>query len=142
MENVINFPNTVDSRRQALYDEAKKKLDDGMKKKLDRYGELMKQAVHDALLDFCGQNEEFAEAVAHGGSFEDCMKAVAKGVKGNVISDLAAYGLAVKFFFPGAGIDGRMTIHLSDSVEKEAAVREKPKKRGPVMVSLNDFFNV
>ena len=145
MENVINFPVSGDARKEALFGEAKKKLDDGMKKKLDRYGEVMKQAVHDALLDFCRQDSEFAEAVAQGGSFEDCMKAVAKGVKGSAISDMEAYGLAVKFFFPGAGIDVRMTINLSDSVEKEAAVQEqaeKQEKRGPVMVSLNDFFNV
>lgn len=127
------------------YEQAKNKLDEGMKEKLDRYGELMKTAVHDALLDFCRQDDEFSEAVAQGGSFKDCMKAVAKGVKGNMISDAEAYGQAVKFFFPGAGIDVKMTINLADSVEKEAAAQEraeKREKRGPVIVSLKDFFNV
>ena len=148
MENTIQFPTTRENRSASIYQEAEEKLDEGLKKKLDRYGEVMKTAVHDALLDFCKQDDEFAEAVAQGGSFEDCMKAVAKGVKGSAISDMEAYGLAVKFFFPGAGIDVKMTINLSDSVEKEDAMQEKtekpekPEKRGPVMVSLNDFFNV
>lgn len=136
MENMINYPTPEKDRREALLEEAEKKLDEGLKEKMDRYGEVMKTAVHDALLDFCRQDSEFAEAVAQGGTFKDCMAAVAKGVKGNAISDMEAYGLAVKFFFPGAGIDVKMTINLSESVEKEA------EKKGPVMVSLNDFFNV
>ena len=39
----------------------------------------------------------------------------------------------------------KMTINLADSVEQEAEAKEeqeKSEKRGPVMVSLNDFFNV
>lgn len=50
----------------------------------------MKSAVRDALLEFCRQNEEFAQAVVQGGAFPDCMAAVAKGV-GSSISDLEAY---------------------------------------------------
>ena len=40
----------------------------------------MREAVRDALLEFCRQNGEFAQAVAQGGSFPDCMAAVAKGM--------------------------------------------------------------
>ena len=40
----------------------------------------MKQPVKDALLSFCEQDEEFAQAVAQGGSFPDCMKAVTNGI--------------------------------------------------------------
>lgn len=146
MENVINFPTPeLDERGKRLLDEAKKKLDDGVKLKLDRYGEVMKSAVHDALLDFCRQDNEFAEAVAQGGSFKDCMAAVAKGVKNGGISDIEAYAAAVKFFFPGAGIDVRMTINLTESVDNDAVTpeaQEPPKQKGPVMVSLNDFFDI
>ena len=45
-------------------------------------------AVMAALKDFCLQEEEFAQAIVQGGTFADCMKAVAKGV-GNSISDIA-----------------------------------------------------
>ena len=145
MENLINYPTPAEDRRKVLFDQAKEKLDEGLKGKMDRYGEAMKKAVHAALLDFCRQDAEFAEAVAQGGSFKDCMAAVGKGVKNGSISDMEAYGLAVKFFFPGAGIDVKMTINLADDVEKAAEAKEeqeKSERRGPVMVSLNDFFNI
>lgn len=146
MENVINFPiPELDERGKRLLEEAKKKLDDGVKEKLDKYGEAMKTAVHKALLDFCQQNSEFAEAVAQGGTFKDCMAAVSKCVKGNAISDIEAYAAAVKFFFPGAGIDVRMAINLTESVDNDAVTpeaQEPPKQKGPVMVSLNDFFDI
>ena len=43
------------------------------------------------------------------------------------------------------GIDVKMTINLADDVEKAAEAKEeqeKSERRGPVMVSLNDFFNI
>lgn len=148
MENVINYPVPEMDRKQALFEEAKKKLDEGLKGKYNRHGEVMKQHIRDVLLDFCQQNEEFAESVAQGSTFQECMKTVSKAAekaKGNYFSDVEAYAMAVKFFFPGAGIDVKMTINLADSVEQEAEAKEeqeKSEKRGPVMVSLNDFFNV
>lgn len=102
--------------------------------KFDRYGTAMKQAVHDALLEFCGQDEEFAQAVVQGGSFEDCMKAVGKCVKGNSISDMEAYGAAVKFYFPGAEIRVTMKIDLM------GAVREEPEEEPALLIDLSDFF--
>ena len=94
----------------------------------------MKGAVRDALLEFCRQNEEFAQAVAQGGSFPDCMAAVAKGVVGS-ISDLEAYRRAVSFYFPGAGIQFSMKIDLCDSV------KDVPHPDGPgIVLDLSDFF--
>lgn len=52
--------------------------------KCDRYGNAMKGAVCEALELFCRQDGEFAQAVVQGGTFEDCMKAVAKNF-GNAI---------------------------------------------------------
>lgn len=49
----------------------------------------MAPSVREALTDFCRQDAEFAQAVAQGGSFKECMAAVAKGVGGS-ISDLEA----------------------------------------------------
>ena len=121
-----------------FYIEAKEKLDKGVKKSLDRYGNVMKQSVHDALLDFCRQDEEFAQAVAQGGSFEDCMKDVAKCVKGSALSDLEAWGAAVKFYFPGAGIKCELRINLCASVDDEDGAEETPKT-GPI-IDLSDFF--
>lgn len=105
--------------------------------KYDRYGMAMKDAVYNALLDFCQQDEEFAQAVVQGGSFTDCMKAVGKKVTGGVISDMEAFGEAVRFYFPGAGINVTMTIDLCASVRKEPA--PAPKTEG-VVLDLSDFF--
>lgn len=122
-----------------FFSEAKDKLSKELKSgKYDRYGNVMKQSVHDALLEFSRQDEEFAQAVVQGGSFEDCMKAVGKCVKGNGISDNEAYGAAVRFYFPGAAIEVKMTIDLLASVRDQA---DEPRKsnRG-LMIDLSDFF--
>ena len=115
---------------------AEQKLEAGRKERLDRYGEAMKAAVADALLEFCRQDGEFAQAVAQGGSFKDCMGAVAKRVKGGSISDTEACGAAVRFFFPGAEIDVRMTIDLCGSVRTE---RDRAAQTQTV-IDLSSFF--
>ena len=42
--------------------------------------------VAEILKDFCGQNEEFAQAVVQGGSFSECMDAVVKAIRREAIS--------------------------------------------------------
>lgn len=86
-----------------------------------KYGKkaaAMKSTIYDAIVDFCKNNEEFARAVEQGGSFEDCMKAVEKGV-GSSISDLDAIKKAVQFYFPGADVRFQMQIQMS-KYENEA----------------------
>lgn len=112
---------------------ARKKIEAGKGEKLGLYGEVMKAAVADALTTFCEQDAEFAQAVAQGGSFKDCVAAVGKCVHGNALSDMEAFGAAVKFFFPGAGIAVKMTIDLTASVEKKDAEK-------CVVVDLTDYF--
>lgn len=105
------------------------KLDGEAKKgSYDRYAQAMKGAVLRALKDFVKQDAEFAQAVVQGGSFEDCMKAVAKGC-GSSISDLDAYKKAVQFYFPGANIKMSMTIDLIGA----AAGKEEEKPKGVVL---------
>ena len=79
------------------YEQAQEKLKQGAKKVKGQREGAMKGPVKETLLDFCRQNEEFAQAVAQGGSFPECMTAVAKGV-GSSISDLEAYKKAVSFY--------------------------------------------
>ena len=62
------------------YKQAADKLNAEIKKVTGQKETVMKNAVKDALLEFSKQDEEFAQAIAQGGSFPDCMKAVAKGV--------------------------------------------------------------
>ena len=115
----------------AWYEQAEKRLKDeygGVKGYKDG---VMKGTVRDALLEFCRQNEEFAQAVAQGGTFPDCMAAVAKGVGGS-ISDLEAYRRAATFYFNGAKVNFTMTIQL-EPAESEA-------KQTGILLDLSDFF--
>ena len=123
-----------------FFEEAKKKLEAGAKEKLDRYGDAMKKDVAAALLNFSEQDGEFAQAVAQGGSFKDCMAAVGKCVKGSSISDMEAYGEAVRFYFPGAGIDVKMTIDLCASVKESKTDLPQEEQSKSVVVDLSDFF--
>lgn len=103
----------------------------------DKYATVMKSRVADKLLEFCEQDEEFAEAVAQGGSFADCMAAVAKKVKGNQgIEDLEAYSAAVAFYFPGAEIRCTMTIDLIGAAGRGVQAQEK----GGIVLNLADFL--
>jgi len=115
--------------------QAEKKIEDGIKEKLDRYGEVMKADVGAALIDFCRQDEEFAQAVVQGGSFKDCMAAVSKGI-GTGISDLKAFRRAVQFYFQGADIRFQMSIDLCASVREE---EEKPVQDS-IVIDLKNFF--
>ena len=100
-------------------DKAAARLEDECKSgKFDKYGSAMKQAVKTALLDFCRQDDEFAQAVVQGGSFTDCMAAVGKKVKNGSISDLYAYSAAAEFYFPGARISFEMRIELCEHEDK------------------------
>ena len=100
---------------------------------------FMAAPVYEVMKDFCLQNEAFAKAVVQGGSFVDCMKAVAKNV-GNAISDVEAYKKAVQFYFPGADVKMQLTIELAG--EKESGTsNEKPGTGSSNMIlDLGSFF--
>lgn len=95
---------------------------------------VMKAAVRAALEEFCQQDAEFAQAVAQGGSFAECMKAVAKGV-GNSISDLEAYKRAVAFYFPGAVVEFQMKVDVCPNRVRTEDVQEEP-----ILLNLEAFF--
>ena len=101
-------------------DQALKKIQAEFKSgKYDKYGQAMKVDVLRQLESFIEQDEEFAQAVAQGGTFEDCMKAVAKSC-GSALSDLEAYRRAVAFYFPGATVKMQLTIDLiGEAAEKK-----------------------
>jgi len=120
------------------YERAAKKLADEKKSgKYDRYAGVMKNAVCEALDGFCKQDGEFAQAVFQGGTFEDCMKAVAKNC-GSGISDLEAFRRAVRFYFPGADVRFQMSVNLCASVEAEEP--EQPPEAGHKILNLEDFL--
>lgn len=95
----------------------------------------MSTAVLDAIHEFCIQSEEFAKAVVEGGSFADCMTAVAKGT-GNAISDIEAYKKAVSFYLPNAEIVVQMQITTGQSPLQH----ERPAPAQPILLRLEDFL--
>ena len=118
-------------------DKALKKLEEEYKSgSFDKYANIMKSAVKDTLADFCRQDNEFAQAIVQGGSFTDCMKAVAKNC-GTGISDLEAYRRAVRFYFPGAEIRFQMTIDL---IGDAAGERESAQDTGTMILDFTQFL--
>lgn len=92
---------------------------------------IMKQSVRDALETFIRQDEEFAQAVAQGGTFEECMKTVATNA-GRGISDLEAYRRAVQFYFPGADVEFTMNIRVNP--------HERISDNGGITLNFADLF--
>ena len=105
--------------------EALKKIDEGKTAKLGRTADCMKESVAAALKDFIAQDAEFAQAVAQGGSFADCMAAVAQGV-GSHISDLEAYSRAAEFYFKGCKVRFKMELELCPGEHTEQQAESKP----------------
>lgn len=101
----------------------------------DRYANVLRVPVADALISFCEQDGEFAQAVAQTKDFDKCLAAVAKGA-GGCLSDLEAYSRAVAFYFPGAKVNFQMTIDLIGDAAKPNE-KENPKR---LALSLEDIL--
>lgn len=118
--------------------EAKLKVEYGEVK--EKYAAAMKKEVRDALLEFARQDEEFAQAIAEGGTFKDCMAEVAKGIKSS-LSDIEAYRRAVGFYFQGAQVRFEMRILLTpDESEEISQPVELAEKPNGILIDLTRFF--
>ncbi len=131
---------------------AVEKIESGIAAVKGQKENVVKRPVADALISFCRQQEEFAQAVVQSdNSFADCVAHVVKGC-GNALSDIEAYRKAVGFWFPGAVVDMVLTIRMSEYEEPEditeeavPAVTEKPEKAksqtsGDLSFSLFDLL--
>lgn len=107
----------------------------------DRYASAMRSYVLKALINFCEQDAEFAQAIVQNDStFSDCMKAVGKGC-GSCISDLEAYKKAVQFYFKGADIKCTMQIDLiGEAAAKMPDIVMTSGKKSVLEMSLDDLF--
>ena len=82
---------------------AVEKIESGIAAVKGQKENVVKRPVADALISFCRQQEEFAQAVVQSEkTFADCVAHVVKGC-GNALSDIEAYRKAVGFWFPGGG---------------------------------------
>lgn len=129
-----------------FYEEAQEKLRRELPGITGNKEGAIKTAVRDALLNFAGQDEEFAQAIVQGGSLKDCMTTVCKGITTS-ISDFEAYSRAAAFYFPGAKVRFEMHIDLVGeadalSVTGAGAGDSSPRGGGKAGLVLNlaDFL--
>lgn len=103
---------------------AVEKIESGIAAVKGQKDNVVKRPVADALISFCRQQEEFAQAVVQSEkTFADCVAHVVKGC-GNALSDIEAYRKAVGFWFPGAVVDMVLTIRMSEFEEPEDITEE------------------
>ena len=117
---------------EGFVNQAIAKIEGGIAAVKGQKANVVKRPVADALISFCRQQEEFAQAIVQSEkTFADCVAHVVAGC-GNALSDIEAYRKAVGFWFPGAVVDMVLTIRMSEfeEPEKEAVPEtvETPKK--------------
>ena len=101
---------------ELLINQVKEKLEKESTEIKESKGKVIAEPTKKTLLEFCRQEEEFAQAIIESSKkFSECCESVTKGV-GNAISDLEVYRKAVQFYFEGADIRFEMKIDLCASV--------------------------
>lgn len=118
-------------------DAAVRKITKGTKEIRGGKEGAVKDAVCAALVDFCRQSDEFAEAVnATGKTMKECITEIMHGV-GNSISDVELYRRAVQFWLDGADVEAKLRVVLPDG--KSPDVREKRKSTVQIL-SLEELL--
>ena len=126
-----------------FYEQAREKL--AKDKITGSKAAAMAPAVKEALLNFAGQDEEFAQAIVQGGSFSACMAEVARGV-GQAISDLEAFGKAAAFYVPGSKVRFEMHIDLIGEADAlsvgsaDSSPRGETKSGDGLVIDLSAFL--
>lgn len=106
-------------------DAAVRKITEGTKEISGGKEGAVKDAVCAALVDFCRQSEEFADAViATGKTMKECITEIMRDV-GSSISDVELYRRAVQFWLEGADVEAQLRVVLPAA--KSPDVREKKK---------------
>ena len=114
-------------------------------KKLNKYAAVIAEPTAKALHGFCKQSEEFARTVVETDkTFQDCLETITKGI-GSSISDIEVYQKAVEFFFPGAKVEFRMLIHMSEyemqDNESSAPAETVPEQPKSLDISLDSLLD-
>ena len=124
--------------------DAIKKLQDVEQKKgaKSKYATAVYGAVQNALIGFCEQQEELADAVLQQEkTLGDCCEAIMKGC-GSSISDIEVYAKAVAFYFPGAKVEMKMTVYMSDFEKQEKQAAEKKPTAKILDLKFEDLFGL
>lgn len=104
----------------------------------DKYVQVTKYAVAEALMDCCNQSEYFAaRLLASDKSLTDCLTAICKGI-GSSISDADLFRRAVKFYLPEAELHLILQIICGEEPENKVA-EEKTPTPSPERKIINIF---
>ena len=119
---------------EILFNKAKEKLEKEVDaSKLHGAAEVILKPTVAALLEFCRQEDEFAQAIIENDkTIAACCEEIAKNA-GRAISDLEVYKQAVKFYFPGADVEFQMRIDLCASVNGSS-------HKNDIKISLMDLM--
>jgi len=104
--------------------------EDGQKKgATSSHARAVFDAVRDAMIGFCEQQEELADAVLQkDNTLGECCQHIMQKC-GQHISDIEVYARAVEYYFPGAKIQMKMTVYMSEhdmpAAEADGAPRAK-----------------
>ena len=118
------------------------KLQDKEQKKgaKSKYATAVYSAVRDAMVGFCEQKAELADAVLQQEkTLGDCCEQIMKGC-GSSISDIEVYAKAVEFYFPGAKVEMKMTVYMSEFEKEEKQVAENKPVAKILDLNFKDFF--
>lgn len=128
----------ITNNSTSIIEQAKAKIKTSGEKKLGRYENAVNSAVANALREFCDQSEELSRAIIESDkTYDECLTAICKGL-GQSISDFDLYTKAVQFWFPGAVIEYKMTIRMSE-YEVEEEQHEEPKT--DISLSLDSLLD-
>ena len=123
-----------------IINQAIEKINPKSIKNSNRYIKVVAEPVAKALHGFCRQSEEFARAITETDrTFQECLETITKGM-GQAFSDIDTYQRAVEFYFPGAKIEFKMTIRMSEyESEKPEPIQKTKKKIDLSLGSLIDW---
>lgn len=94
-----------------------------------RYQQAIAGETAKALTLFCGQEQEFEQAIEQSGkTFQECLDTVVKGI-GTSSSDINVYRRAARFYFEGAEIHFSMTIDLCGDVRSTPPDETKSEQK-------------
>ena len=124
------IPSTdTENNSTEIINHAIEKINPKSVKNANRYMAAVAEPVAKALHGFCRQSEEFARAITETDrTFQECLETIIKGI-GQAISDVDIYQRAVGYYFPGAKIEFKMTIRMSEYETEEPEPVHKPKKK-------------
>jgi hypothetical protein len=111
-----------------------------------RHGKVIAEGVKEALEAFCRQDEEFASFVLTSAkTVTDCIEAVGEEIQKEIkddggISDFDVYTKAVRYFFPSASIEFKMTIDTAGNAQTLAEETGTKPAGNIIELSFDDLF--